>query len=128
MSHAMSNYLIELSAIHLALILGYWIFLRKERQYGTMRFCLLGSVVFALIIPLLKLPKLFGVEEPVYDFASSPAVVRSVIPVAPDQTSFWSYELLLVVYGIISTILLLKFFNSLRQLFLLKRTGNYEQL
>lgn len=124
----MSNYLIELSAIHVTLMLGYWIFLRKERQYGTMRFYLLGSVVLALIIPLLKLPSLFSVEEPVYEFAYSPAVVRSVVPVTPDQTSFWSYELLLVVYGIISAILLLRFLNSLRQLFSLKKTASYEQI
>ena len=30
----MSNYLVELSVVHIALILGYWFFLRKERQYG----------------------------------------------------------------------------------------------
>ena len=36
----MSNYLIELSIIHIALILGYWLFLREERQYAKMRFYL----------------------------------------------------------------------------------------
>ncbi|MGC3944810.1 MAG: TonB family protein [Chryseolinea sp.] len=128
MSHVVSNYLIEFSAIHLALMLGYWLILRRERQYGTMRIYLLGSVALALTIPLLKLPRLFSSEEPVYTFASSPAVVRSVVPVVPDQTSFWSYKLLLVVYALISAILLLKFLNSLRQLYLLRRTDNYEKL
>ncbi|MEJ1237444.1 M56 family metallopeptidase [Chryseolinea sp. T2] len=128
MSHALSNYLIELSAIHVTLMLGYWIFLRKERQYGIMRFCLLGSVVVALIIPLLKLPRLFSVEEPVYEFAYSPAVASSVVSVAPAQTSFWSFELLLVIYGIMSSVLLIMFLNSLRQLFLLRRKGRCEQI
>ena len=54
----MSNYLIELSVIHLALILGYWLFLKRERQYSKMRFYLLASTFLALTIPLLKLPKL----------------------------------------------------------------------
>ena len=122
----MSNYLIELSVIHLALMLGYWLFLRKERQYGTMRFYLLGSVVFALVVPLLKLPGLFSVEEPVYEIAYSPAVVRSVSPVVRDETFLWS-SVLLLIYGVISAFLLFRFLNSLRQLYMLRRTNRYEQ-
>ena len=56
----MSNYLIEFSAIHIALTLAYWFVLKKERQYNTMRFYLLGSAVLALTVPLFKLPTLFN--------------------------------------------------------------------
>ena len=58
----MSNYLLELSVIHVALILGYWIFLRKERQYSKMRFYLITSTLLALTIPLLKLPRFFNTK------------------------------------------------------------------
>ena len=44
----MSNYLIELALIHTFLVLGYWIFLRNERQYHKMRFYLLGATFLAI--------------------------------------------------------------------------------
>ena len=64
----MSNYLLELSAIHIALLLGYWLFLRKEQQYATVRFYLIGATLLALTIPLLKLPKLFASQDPVESY------------------------------------------------------------
>ncbi|MFT7197646.1 MAG: hypothetical protein ACI83W_002017, partial [Marinoscillum sp.] len=44
----MSNYILELSIIHLVLILGYWVFLRQERQYAKMRFYLIGATLLSL--------------------------------------------------------------------------------
>lgn len=128
MSHTMSNYLIELSAIHLALMLGYWLMLSREHQYPTMRFYLLGSVVLALVVPLLKLPTLFRVEETAYVFPTSPAVAGAVVTAPLDPISFWSYDLLIWAYILVSTFFLLKFFYNLRQLVLLKKTSHCEKI
>jgi hypothetical protein len=107
----MSNYLIELSVIHFALIMGYWFFLRKERQYGKMRFYLLGATILALTIPLLKLPKLFrGSVDPI------PAGVIQMDTMAityTGETSRWGYEdMLLWVYVAVSLFFLFKFLSG----------------
>ena len=59
----MINYLIELALIHTFLVMGYWFFLRNERQYHKMRFYLVVATFLAITIPLLKLPKLFFTQE-----------------------------------------------------------------
>ncbi|MEL7005935.1 MAG: hypothetical protein AAFN93_24885 [Bacteroidota bacterium] len=61
----MNNYLIELCAIHVVLMLGYWLFLRKERQFGFMRLYLVGATLLSLLIPILKLPKLSFNNKPI---------------------------------------------------------------
>src|SRR4051794_34461240 len=127
MNNYIGNYLIELSAIHLTLMLGYWLILRKERQYTTMRSYLLASVAFALIVPLLKLPRLFNIDEQVYIIATRPSAGHAVTLSPPDHAQFWSYDLLIWPYILVSTFLLLKFLNSIRQLLKLKNTNRYER-
>lgn len=124
----MSNYLVEFLVIHSALMLGYWFFLRKERQYATMRFYLIGSALLALTIPLLKLPKLFfGSPEPIatLPMEASPLDVITITP-TPDG-SIWNYDLLLGTYIVICGFFLLKFFSSVFYLISLERKSNYEK-
>ena len=121
----MSNFLIELSAVHLALMLGYWIFLRKERQYATMRFYLIGAVVLSLIIPILKLPRLWRAEEPIDVVPSGVIAAHPIVTSPVDPMSFWTYDLLVWASIIVSVFLLLKFFNSVRRLMVLRRKSRY---
>ncbi|MEM9671791.1 MAG: TonB family protein [Bacteroidota bacterium] len=123
----MSNYLIELVMIHTALMLGYWFFLREERQYAKMRFYLIGSTILALIIPLFKLPKLFSSPEPI-QVVPLEAIPLDAVAIAPAaDTSIWSFELLLGAYLAISLVLLVKFFRSLLHLIQLERQSSYEK-
>ncbi|MEQ9305660.1 MAG: M56 family metallopeptidase, partial [Marinoscillum sp.] len=124
----MSNYLIELSVIHLTLILGYWFFLRQERQYSKMRFYLIGATLLSLTIPLLKLPKLlFSPGE-----SSATAPIGTVqlesmsISTIPNTPGF-DYQLLLWPYVAISTILLIKFLSGVFYLLQLERRSSYEK-
>jgi TonB family protein len=124
----MSNYLTELFAVHMALTLAYWFFLRKERQYNIMRFYLIGSVVLALTIPLFKLPMLFNSERTI---DVMPAEVISLEPVAiqpNNDASFWSVDLLVYIYIATSILFLCKFFNDVFSLAYLRRKSAYEKL
>lgn len=124
----MSNYLIELSLIHIALMLGYWFLLRKERQYAKMRFYLLGSTLLTITIPLLKLPKLlFNNKEPfaAVPMEALPADIMTITPTA--APSIWNYDLLIWMYITISVFFLFKFFSSVLYLIYLARKSSYER-
>ncbi|MEK6479007.1 TonB family protein [Catalinimonas sp. 4WD22] len=122
----MSNYLIELSVIHTALMLGYWFFLRKERQYAKLRFYLIGSTFLALLIPFLKLPRLFFSSQ-----EASNAVPLEAIPLdamsitAQAEVSFWNKDLLIWIYIFISVCFLLKFISGVLYLISLERQSSY---
>lgn len=124
----MNNYLIELSVTHFALIVGYWFFLRKERQYATMRLYLIGAAVLALTIPLLKLPKLlFNGKEPVAVPMETISRESMTITSASD-TSMLTYEDLLVwIYIAISLFFLFKLLSGMLQLIWLARKCSREK-
>ncbi len=122
----MSNYLIELGVIHTLLILGYWFFLRKERQYAKMRFYLVGATVISLIIPLLELPALFFTgDDAIRVIPALPAYTFEAVPVA--ETSFWSWDLIPWAYLAVSGFFLLAFIKNLVSLALLERKSRYEK-
>jgi len=123
----MSNYLLELTAIHIVLMLGYWFFLRKERQYATLRFYLLCSTLLALIIPLLKLPKLFSSSEPIYATPTD-AIPLEAVTIAPtvDET-IWNADLLIWGCLTISIFFLLRLLGSILHIFYLERKSSYER-
>lgn len=125
----MSNYLLELGAIHFALILGYWLLLRKEHQYQKMRIYLIGSTLLALIIPLLKLPKIsFGKEEVVTGAIQMQPTSINALPAVPAvESSIWTSELLIGIYLTISGLLLLKFLANVFQIIRLERKSRHEQ-
>lgn len=117
----MSNYLIELTVIHIALILGYGLFLRRERQYAKMRFYLIASTLLALAIPLLKLPKLlFASREPI-DAMTMVAIPMDAMTIASAaDVSTGIYDLLLWIYIAISAFFLFKFLSGVFYLIWLK--------
>ncbi|WPP52100.1 TonB family protein [Catalinimonas niigatensis] len=123
----MSNYLIELSVIHITLMVGYWFFLRKERQYAKVRFYLINATLLALCIPLLKLPKLFYSEEPIaaVPMEAIPLDTMTITPTA--DMSIWNYDLLIWIYMVISAFFLFKFFYSVLYLIYLERKSSYEK-
>lgn len=124
----MSNYLIELSVIHIALMLGYWLLLRKERQYAKMRFYLIVSTFLALIIPVFKLPKLlFRSQEPI-DAIMMEAITPDAVVAIPDaDTSIWNSDLWIWIYLGISVFFLFKLFSSVLYLVNLERKSSYEK-
>ncbi|MEM1134674.1 MAG: TonB family protein [Bacteroidota bacterium] len=123
----MSNYLIELSVIHVAFIVGYWFLLRKERQYAKMRFYLVGATSLALIIPLLKLPKVFisNISIAPEPIDTIPLGAITVTPIV--DKSIWNYELLMGIYLIISACFLFKFLSNVFYLINLERKSSYEK-
>lgn len=124
----MSNYLIELSVIHLTLILGYWFFLRQERQYSKMRFYLIGATLSSLTIPLLKLPKLlFSTGESLATAPIGTVQLESMSISSIPNTPGFDYQLLLWPYAAISTILLIKFLSGVFYLLQLERRSSYEK-
>ncbi len=120
----MSNYLIELSVIHVVLILGYWLFLRNERQYAKMRFYLIGSALLALCTPVLKLPKLFfRADEPMEALLIQ--VPMEVTPITAIGEPVWSLDILIWIPIAISAFFLLRFFYGIIQLVHLEQTSSY---
>ena len=128
----MSNYLLELGVIHLVLVLGYWLLLRRERQYHKMRLYLLGSSLLSLLIPLLKLPKLlslpyFGPEETLVEVGMLQPTAVHAMPRVAEDPSFWDPQYLIWLYAIISGALLLRFLFNIYEVFALERQSRYEK-
>lgn len=125
----MNNYLLELSVIHMALILGYWLLLRKERQYAKMRFYLIASTLLALTIPLLKLPRLLFYSKEVIDAVPMEAVSLDAMTITTPATDMtgWNYDLLIWIHVAISALFLLRFLSSVFYLIRLKRKSRYEK-
>ncbi len=125
----MSNYLIELSVIHVALILGYWLFLRKERQYTKMRFYLIASTLLALIIPLLKLPRLlFTGKEPAAAMPMEIIQLDSMTVVATSDASIKTVDILIWIYVAVAGYMLFKFLSGVVYLIRLERRSRPERL
>src|SRR5687767_5441819 len=124
----MSNYLIELSAVHLVLTMAYGFFLRKERQYAVMRFYLIGSVILALTIPLFELPRLFNSERTIDAMPVEVISLGSAAIGSTDEASIWGVNLFVYMYIAASVFFLCKFLNNIRCLANLRRKGNYEKL
>lgn len=120
----MSNYLIELSAIHMALVLGYWFFLRNERQYSKMRFYLIAATLFALTIPLIKLPTLFSNGKEPFGTAAVEVTRLEAVAVAPAADS---YSPLLWIYAAVSLFFLIKFLNNVLHLIHLAHKSSRER-
>jgi TonB family protein len=122
----MSNYLIELSVVHIILIGAYWVFLRNENQFGKMRAYILGATIFSLIIPLFKLPKLFVAEkasEMVYAAELVPIDGFSVTPAASQGLNF---DFLLWGYVLVSLFFLIRFLITVFHLVKLEHESKSE--
>jgi hypothetical protein len=129
----MINYLLELGVVHVALFFGYWLFLRKEQQYGGMRSYLIASTLLALVIPLLKLPKLFSFSQAplvMTPMDAMPMNVMSmdVVSIAPATAeSGMGYSLVIWTYITLTSFFLLKFLSSIVYLVWLERKSRREK-
>ncbi|MFT7031451.1 MAG: TonB family protein [Marinoscillum sp.] len=124
----MSNYILELSIIHLVLILGYWIFLRQERQYAKMRFYLIGATLLSLTIPLLKLPKLlFNNVEPLAVAPVGTIQLEAMSITTIPESSGFDFSWLIWTYAAITIFFLIKFLGSVGYLVYLERKSSYEK-
>lgn len=124
----MKNFLVELSIIHIILILAYWFVLRKEQQYGTQRSYLILATLVSMVIPLIKLPKLFQTQEVIVNAPNITYDFTEAVVVAPvSEQSFWNDQFLLLIYLSISGILLCRFLCNILNLFYLaqKSRGEY---
>ena len=126
----MSTYLFELAVIHTFLIAGYILLLRKEQQYGKMRFYLVGSSLAALIMPLIELPNPFyqAVELlplPTDALATSPKSIEASPVVA--STTWDPTTMVLIVYGTVSLFILFQFLRTLIRIIRLERRSKYEK-
>lgn len=124
----MINFLTELSLIHVILIIAYWFILKNENQYAHMRFYLLGATLFALIIPLLQFPKLFGKANPITEI---PLLTFTPIDIVTEGStvvqSSINYDYLLWIYGIVTFIFVARMLKSVRHIISLKKTSNLEK-
>ncbi len=110
----MSNYLTELGVIHLALILAYWLFLRNEQQYAKMRGYLLGATVLSLLIPLLKLPKLFFSSKMIVEAAPVASITMNPITaVSAEEAAISITDILLMAVIVISSVFLISFLRKI---------------
>ncbi|XOV94151.1 MAG: TonB family protein [Bacteroidota bacterium] len=126
------KYLYELGIVHTLLILGYWSFLRNERQYGQMRFFLVASALAAVIIPLLHLPKILSLsglfskgEESLTQVAIEAFPIEPIF-ITASETSFWSMDLIPSAYFLVTALLLLGFITKIFHLLILERRSNYQ--
>ena len=115
----MINYLLEFAAIHGILFLGYWFLLKKERQYAKMRAYLLISSLFALLIPLFKLPKLFTPEKAAIPIRVEVLPIEAVVVSPEDVPSFGLYDLLFWMYLGVSAYLFIRLLWSILFLIIL---------
>jgi len=126
----MSNYLLELSIMHLILMAGYWLFLRNERKFALMRWLLIGFTLLVLVIPLLKLPELFhsageATMAPAMEINAMEPAVMAPEPGVPIQN--WGTNVLLYGYLIISTFFMFRFVSSIIKIIKLKASCSYEK-
>ncbi|GJM27818.1 MAG: hypothetical protein DHS20C17_04530 [Cyclobacteriaceae bacterium] len=124
----MSNYLIELALIHIALMLGYWFFLKNEHQYAKMRFYLIASTLLALTIPLLKLPKLlFGGNQPIHALTMEAIQPDTMAIATVSEIESWNYHLLVWIYLVISIFFLVRLCYNLLYMVYLEHKSIHQQ-
>jgi len=117
----------ELSVIHIVLIVAYWFLLRKERQYTKMRFYLIASTLLALAIPFLKLPKLlFDSQEPIRAIRMEAIQLDAMVVTPAAGMSTWTYDLFAWIYAAVSGYFLFKFLTGVLYLISLARKSRHE--
>lgn len=126
----MSNYLLELSIIHLSLIAGYWFFLKNESQYGKMRIYLFASTLLSLTIPFLKLPRIIGdwVSSPANDTTLQSIPLEALTLTTSAEETGLNWNFLWYAYALISAFYLFRFASSLSYLIKLKQSSQKLQV
>lgn len=123
----MTNYLIELSLIHLVLFGVYWLFLKRENQYGKIRFYILGASLLSLIIPFLKLPRLFAQDAPINLVALPVQEITATSTATQSGSAITLTDILLYAYLGITLVFFVRFIIQLLKIFQLEKSSQKEE-
>ena len=129
----MSNFIIELALIHIAFIAGYWLLLRKEKQYGTMRFYLIAATLLSILIPLFELPDPFYTPVESSQVTITQTLGAEAFELLPtEETIDWGLVIAVSVYTVISLLFLFSLIKSVMHIVRIKdessphyMSGNY---
>lgn len=120
----MNNYLLEFGLCHLLLFAGYWALLRRQSPHLHQRAYLLGTSIFALVIPFLHLPKLYSASAesipmlPRPEIAVDQSTAYTLVEASTDYTHIW-----IGVYALVSAVFLLRMLYSVYRVLSLKKGG-----
>ncbi|WP_320018406.1 M56 family metallopeptidase [Labilibaculum manganireducens] len=125
---AMTDYLLQSSAVLILFYLIYILVLRNERFFAEIRFYLLGSALLALILPLLKFSYSITVESVFVNNAMGDLFVDSLSGEAIQQAkSIISLEsLLLLIYLTVCTVLFVRSVLKVLQIRQIIKAGEYQ--
>ena len=127
----MSNYFLELALIHGVLTLGYWLLLRKERQYGKIRLFLLASILLAVLVPLFSLPEASSPTTPTASVVTVDSLVAEAATLAPPTPTLeqpWYQTVLVVLYALGTLFYLGKLLTNLGYLFYLRLSSRLDTI
>lgn len=123
-------YILKSAACLAILLLFYKLFLEKENMHVFKRFYLLGSLLFALIVPTIVFSEYVVVEPQVYETptqSSEIVVVEPNIPPALEADVIDIAPLLWIVYFLGMFFFGIKFLRNLFQIFLrIRRNPKYK--
>ena len=118
-SQTLMLYLLKTILISGIMLAYYWIVLRDKKFHYYNRFYLLSASVLSLVIPLLKF-NLFTVEQPV--LYGSSEVMQLILPTTTTiQYQFGWMDIIVIIVGIVSMILLGFLTRLIFKILLLKR-------
>jgi len=130
----MMNYLFEFSVINTVLVTAYWALLRKDRNYHTRRFYLVGTAILSIVIPLVKLPKLFYVNNPYvshfpaqfskFDVDGFPAMISTT----PETAAIAESDFILLFFLAISAVFLLNFSRKIFRILQIRSNSNCQKV
>lgn len=86
------------------LLTVYYVFLQKEKMYGFNRFYLLFSLVFSCTVPFISIQS--EAQKPVNRLQKTIEATQQVMDITPKQESFNWMDLIWILYGIVTLILL----------------------
>lgn len=117
----MTVYLTKMILCSGLLLLAWLLLLRKEKMFGFNRFYLLLSLPFTFLIPLIVIPapqeEVIPITDPVLIILQGepvqPSTITTTSAMASEGGSFFP---LLLVYGLITAVLLIRFFFNLSAL------------
>lgn len=118
----MTTYLLKSILCLAILLLVYQFFLEKEKMHRFNRWYLLGSIVFACVVPLISfkvsaeaLPVLQNNYFDIFDHGSDKVsqIPVSSLPAVPIQSANYFTPALWIIYGSVTFILLIRFIKNI---------------
>lgn len=88
------------------LLVGYYLFLQKEKMYGFNRFYLLFSLVFSYTVPFISIQS--ETSKPSNRLQTTIEATQQIIDITPKQESFNWMNLIWIIYGTVTLIFLMR--------------------